>query len=168
MKYIRLRVRPDGTVQVIKPHHVSQIIVDRFVAQKSAWIAKQRAILQTLTRLPCQPGDYARLRPQALQLVSERVEHWNRQYGCRIGSISIRNQKSRWGSCSRAGNLAFNYRVVHLDPDLLDYIIVHELCHLLELNHSRQFWNRVAQTIPDYAQRRMSLKRILISEMMEP
>ena len=95
-------------------------------------------------------------------LVNARIEHWNAYYGFPVGRVSIRDQKTRWGSCSKKGNLNFNYRVAHLPPVLVDYIVVHELCHLREFNHSKQFWALVRETVPDYVARRQALKQIRV------
>ena len=79
-------------------------------------------------------------------------------YNFKVGRVSIRNQRTRWGSCSKVGNLNFNYRIALLPPKLSDYIIVHELCHLGEFNHSRKFWDLVALACPDYVEIRAELK----------
>ena len=94
----------------------------------------------------------------ARALVMERIKHFNQNYEFTVGRISIRNQRSRWGSCSKKGNLNFNYRIVLLPPKVSDYIIVHELCHLGEFNHSKKFWDLVAKTTPEYKQVRKELR----------
>ena len=94
---------------------------------------------------------YLAHREKARALVHERLEYWNMHYGCSYGRVAIRDQRTRWGSCSSKQNLNFNYRIIFLPPHLADYIIVHELCHLLELNHGPQFWTCVARTMPTYA-----------------
>lgn len=103
-----------------------------------------------------------RRKREALALVVARVEYFNQSYRCSINRITIRNQRRRWGSCSARGNLNFNYRLVKLPPALVDYIIVHELCHLRELNHSERFWALVAQALPDFHVRRRELRRIAL------
>ena len=94
----------------------------------------------------------------ARALVHARLSAFNDLYGFTYGRVSIKNQKTMWGSCSKQGNLNFNYRLVLLPPELADYVIVHELCHLQELNHSRRFWDLVAQTLPQYPRLRMELR----------
>jgi hypothetical protein len=103
-------------------------------------------------------AEFLEYKEQARALVSERLAHFNRQYQFPIKRVSIRNQRSRWGSCSKKGNLNFNYRVVLLPLEVADYIVVHELCHLGEFNHSKKFWELVAKTIPDHKQIRKELR----------
>ncbi len=105
---------------------------------------------------------YTRHKHLALLLVQKKVAEWNAIYGFRVGKISVKNQKTRWGSCSKKGNLNFNYKILFLPEPLADYLVVHELCHLGEFNHSHKFWNLVAQTLPDYKARRVALKKIRI------
>jgi len=99
---------------------------------------------------------------KALLLVEERICYFNKYYNFRVGVIRIKNQKSRWGSCSKKGNMNFNYKIALLPPHLSNYIIVHELCHIGEFNHSRNFWNLVGQTVPNYMEIRRELKQIKI------
>ena len=96
----------------------------------------------------------------ARALVIERVAHFNLHYKLPVGKIAIRNQKSRCCSCSRKGNLNFNYKLVFLPPDQRDYVIVHEICHIKEFNHGRGFWALVAETIPDYKALRHKLRHV--------
>jgi predicted metal-dependent hydrolase len=94
---------------------------------------------------------------QARVLAHERVTHFNAFYGFTWNRISIRNQKTRWGSCSAKGNLNFSYKLALLPPHLSDYIVVHELCHLKEFNHGDTFWSLVEQTIPNHKALRKEL-----------
>lgn len=95
----------------------------------------------------------------ALALVTSRLAHFNTFYNFKYNKVTIRNQFSRWGSCSRKGNLNFNFRIALLPPELADYIIVHELCHLGEFNHSRKFWELVEKTVPGWREARGRLKK---------
>lgn len=103
-------------------------------------------------------SDFITHKTKALELVQTRLFYFNSIYNFSYNKISVRNQSSRWGSCSRKGNLSFNYRIVLLPPELADYIIVHELCHLGEFNHSRKFWNLVERTMPNWRELRKQLK----------
>lgn len=98
-------------------------------------------------------------RRQARGVFAERLAVCNARYGFTYGRVTIKEQKSRWGSCSRKGNLNFNWRLLLAPPPVLDYVVIHELCHLKELNHSPRFWRLVAQTCPDYATHRAWLRR---------
>jgi predicted metal-dependent hydrolase len=98
-------------------------------------------------------------RGQARQVFAERLDHYNAVYGFAFGRVSIKEQKSRWGSCSRAGNLNFNWRLLLAPLPVLDYVVVHELCHLRELNHSPAFWALVARACPDYLIHRRWLRQ---------
>ena len=94
------------------------------------------------------PKDYPVLRAQAKELVIARLTHFNQFYNFTYGKVTIRNQISRWGSCSSKGNLNFSYRILKLAPELQDYIVVHELCHLKEFNHGPGFWELLEEQIP--------------------
>ena len=98
-------------------------------------------------------------REQARTLVENRLSVINKYYGFRINRVAIKNTTTRWGSCSSKGNLNFNYKIIYLKPELADYLIVHELCHLGELNHSKRFWALVAKTVPNYAKITKELKQ---------
>jgi hypothetical protein len=102
--------------------------------------------------------DFNKYKENALALAENRIKHFNQVYNFDINRIFIKNQRSRWGSCSSNKNLNFNYKIVFLEPHLADYIIVHELCHLKELNHSKRFWNLVGQCVPLYRDARRGLK----------
>jgi len=103
---------------------------------------------------------YLHHREEARRLVKERLSHWNEHYKHPLRKIFIKQHRSRWGSCSERGNLNFNYKIIFLPPVLQDYIVVHELCHLREFNHSPAFWALVAQTLPDYLARRRALRAL--------
>jgi predicted metal-dependent hydrolase len=101
---------------------------------------------------------YLAHKEQARALVAKRLLHWNSVYNFTYNRVAIRNTVSRWGSCSALGNLNFSYAVIFLPEPLLDYLIVHELCHIRELNHQEAFWSLVARTIPDYKKRIADLR----------
>jgi predicted metal-dependent hydrolase len=92
--------------------------------------------------------------------VVKRLEYFNSTYGFTYNNVRIKKQKTRWGSCSEKKNINFNFKLLFLPPELSDYIIVHELCHLGEFNHSKRFWNLVAKTMPNYLELKNQLKHI--------
>lgn len=158
---IRLALYRDGRVVLTLPFFVSYKRGKQFLKSKEEWI---RRTLRKLTSRPeniLRRGsrkEYLDSQEPARQLVEARLKYFKSFYSVTWKRVSIRNQKTRWGSCSRAGSLSFNYRLLLLPPHLRDYIIVHELCHLKELNHSRRFWALVAQTFPDYKELRRELR----------
>jgi predicted metal-dependent hydrolase len=99
-------------------------------------------------------------REDARTLVEARLTHFNEIYAFSYKRVAIRNQKTRWGSCSSHKNLNFHYKILFLSPELADYLIVHELCHLQEMNHGAAFWSLVSKTIPDYSARRHALRHL--------
>lgn len=99
-------------------------------------------------------------REQAAELLRESVERWKPKVGVSPARISIGDQKTRWGSCSSKGSLRFNLRLAMVPKALIDYVTVHELCHLLEANHSPSFWQHVHNFMPDFEVRRRRLKEL--------
>jgi predicted metal-dependent hydrolase len=93
---------------------------------------------------------YAANKEAARALVLDRVAHFSLHYQVQPRRIAIKNLKSRWGSCSRKGNLNFSYKLLFLTPELRDYVVVHELCHLKEFNHGPDFWKLVSEKVPNY------------------
>jgi hypothetical protein len=121
------------------------------------WTKKRRLLkaVKNASRL-----DYQKNKEMARHLIVSRLEYFNSFYNFSYGRVSIRDQKTRWGSCSRRGNLNFNYRLLNLSAELRDYVIVHELCHLQELNHGHGFWSLVQRIVPDHKKLRRELKMI--------
>ena len=99
-------------------------------------------------------------RERARTLVENRLSVINKFYNFKINRIAIKNTKTRWGSCSSKGNLNFNYKIIYLKQEFADYLIVHELCHLGQFNHSKNFWALVEKTVPDYKKIRKDVKSI--------
>ena len=159
-KRVSLLVHDDGTVTVTKPRRVSVRAVEIFVAQQGTWIAerleekrKQQEKLGT-TSWP----SYSDSRKAAKLFIEQEVERVNQNYDFPVTRVIIRDQRTRWGSCSSKGVLNFNYRLLHIPLPLSEYVVVHEICHLKEPNHSKRFWNLVGQMIPDYAEKRKQLQ----------
>jgi hypothetical protein len=98
----------------------------------------------------------------ARRLVLSRLAFFNEHYQLQFNRVAIRDTRRNWGSCSSKQNLNFNYRIIFLPPELADYLIVHELCHLAEMNHGHQFWRLVSQTLPDWRVSRRLLKKVII------
>lgn len=157
----RLHVRDDGSVTLTVPRLVSLKMAKKFLLTKADWIIAARKRMQVLPQRLLNQGsdaEFQACKAQAKKRVLERVAYFQQHYGVEYRRLTIRNQKSRFGSCSASGTLSFNYRLLFLPLPLLDYVVVHELCHLQELNHSRRFWALVALTIPDYQVRKRELQ----------
>jgi predicted metal-dependent hydrolase len=109
---------------------------------------------------PKSQEQFARFKEEARVLVHAQLKRFNEHYHYKLNKIFIKNSRSRWGSCSSKGNLNFNYRIVFLRPELQEYLVVHELCHLGAFNHSPAFWARVAETVPEYKKLRREIRRV--------
>ncbi|MCX6719312.1 MAG: SprT family zinc-dependent metalloprotease [Candidatus Taylorbacteria bacterium] len=158
---IRLTIYPGGDFIVTIPHSMNEKLAEAFILKKSSWILKKLSHARSYSPKTLIKGsrhDYLENKERARLLIQGRVELLNRSYQFKVNSIFIRNQKTRWGSCSKMGNLNFNYRMIHLPAHIVDYIVVHELCHLKELNHSKRFWDLVAQTVPEFKKIRKELR----------
>ena len=162
---LRLSIYNNGEVSVTKPVFVSERMVEKFLKNKADWIlsrlAEKEEILIQTGGVIDSVEVYKENKKRALEFITLRLKYLNSFYDFKYNKISVRRQKTRWGSCSLQGNLSFNYRIVFLAKDVADYVIVHELCHLREFNHSPAFWKLVEKTIPDYKLRRRSLKGLV-------
>lgn len=151
-KHLRITVRRDGSVLVTIPKRVAYKHGEQFVREKTDWIRDRIAQQASRPEAALHRGgaeEYKQYKEAARKLVLARIEELNQHYRFDFGRVSIRNQRTRWGSCSAKGNLNFNYRILFLPPQQQDYIVAHELCHLKELNHSSRFWKLVEETIPN-------------------
>ena len=163
-KHIRLAINPGGKCVITVPRYVPQFIIDRFLINKSDWILnkiKHLSKFEPVIRKSKREKrlEYLNYKEKARQIALERLDYFNTYYGFKWNKVSIKNHKTRWGSCSRKGNLNFNYKIALLSEESADYIIVHELCHLKEMNHSRKFWDLVARSIPSYLSIRKDLRK---------
>ena len=162
-KTLALEISRDGLLKVRAPYKVSREEIQNFVKSKESWIFKHlKRIEETKAAQPdpLSAEEIEKLAQKALQVLPEKVENYARMIGVTYGRITIRNQKTRWGSCSSKGNLNFNCQLMRLPEELQDYVVVHELCHRKEMNHSPNFWKEVKNIMPDYQERRARLKQV--------
>ena len=159
-KRMRLAIYCDGSFVVTKPQGLSENIVEKFIIQKSNWVVTKIEYFKQFkgSLFKNDHENYLKNKDEALVFVSQRMEYFNKKYNFKFNKVNIKNQKTRWGSCSKKGNLNFNYKILLLSKNIADYIIVHELCHLKEFNHSHKFWNLVAKVIPNYLDIRKELR----------
>jgi len=158
---VRLAIYPNGNFVVTAPRWYPLYIIHKFLAKKSEWIYERLKNIdfQKLDLMKKEKiNEYRAGKKSAQDLIRNKLEFFNRHYNFSYNRINVKNQKTCWGSCSRKGNLNFNYKIISLSEDLQNYIIVHELCHLKELNHGRKFWELVGKTVPDYKESRKKLK----------
>ena len=133
--------------------------IRRFVTEKAAWVEKHLAARAAMPRQEkFTPEEIRLLALRAKQALPPRVAHYAKQMGVQYGRITIRSQHSRWGSCSGKGNLNFNCLLMLTPLEVWDYVIVHELCHLRQMNHSSAFWAEVESVMPNYREPKKWLK----------
>ena len=148
-----MQMRPDGSVVVRAPLRMPNRLIQTFVVQHSDWIVQMRTKMQLAAvngRPVLTDTEIQSLRAQAAADFAARVHTFDAPMGVTVHRITIRCQKSRWGSCSSAGNLNFNLLLMLAPPFVRDYVVVHELCHRREMNHSPRFWSLIAQVLPEY------------------
>ncbi len=156
-KTISIQVNTDLTVTVRVPEYATNKDIDKILHDKESWIMKhmeqireqnvryESSGLKHLTK-----AEIEDLADKALKYIPQRVEYFSKIVGVDYGRITIRNQRTRWGSCSSKGNLNFNCLLMLTPTEVIDYVVVHELCHRKEMNHSKNFWIEVEKVIPDY------------------
>jgi len=179
---IRISINRQGEVFLHVPRLVPQFVAKRFLQDKKEWviekIKEQKARMQKSPTAPFERGtlsakarrlEYLAKKEEARKLVLEKLEYWKYFYGTNFQidfnwkNVSIKNSKTRWGSCSSKKNLNFSYRVLELTQNQQDYLIVHELCHLQQMNHSEKFWNLVSLGIPNFKSIRKQMKKFSLS-----
>ena len=159
-KTLAVQIRADGTVIARAPLRMPKDRILCFLSEKASWIRMQQGRMQERekmrqqARIHLDAAQEKELRERAKPVLAQRTAYFARQVGVTYGRITVRDQKTRWGSCSQTGNLNFNFRLILAPSEVLDYVVVHELCHRRQMNHSAQFWQEVAQVLPDYRKRK--------------
>lgn len=167
-KSIGISIKPGGRVVIRTPIRINRTRLEDFLEEKQDWIyenyckQKDKTDIEQLkkeekedTRLQYLTKVYKK---QAKQYIYERVEYYLPLTGGAYRAIRIGDQKTRWGSCSSNGTLSFSWRLMLAPPRVLDYVVIHELCHLTYMNHSKAFWDKVESIDPDYREHRQWLK----------
>lgn len=165
-KTISIQIDEELQITVRAPLRMSDRAIGEFLRERSAWIEEhlqkmrdRREAFQVAPEDMLTVEELRKLAAEAVDYIPGRVSFYARKMGVRYGRITIRNQKSRWGSCSNKGNLNFNCLLMLAPPEIIDYVVVHELCHRLEMNHSPAFWAEVERVLPDYKKYRKWLKK---------
>lgn len=162
-KTISIQIHADLSVTVRAPERASQKEIERVLREKEPWIKKH---LEQMHRQaeecegvkPFTDEELQQLADRAVCHITKRVAYYAALIGVDYGRITIRNQKTRWGSCSSKGNLNFNCLLMLAPWEVIDYVVVHELCHRKEMNHSKAFWREVERILPDYRESEKWLK----------
>lgn len=152
-----IQILPGGDVVVRCPHWVSTREIRQVVESRKDWILAQLARIPKAEKLTA--SQMEQLRKDAKRVFSHRAALFAPLVGVTYGNITVRFQSTRWGSCSAKGNLSFNGLLLLAPPEVLDYVVVHELCHRKEMNHSAEFWALVQKNAPDYVNQRKWLKQ---------
>lgn len=154
-KTISIQIKPDGSVIVRAPLRMKTADIERFVNEKRGWIEKHLSEIEkkneeNIDTPKFTDDEIKALAEKAMVCIPEKVKFYSVIIGVTYGRITIRNQKSRWGSCSSKGNLNFNCLLMLCPEKVIDYVVIHELCHRKHMNHSKEFWNEVQRAMPDY------------------
>ena len=162
---LEIRKVPDGGAELLirAPRRMKLSYVERFIKEKEQWITEkyQAALVEKSRPKPIEIPEYVTnqwLRTEGAARFQQKAAFWAARMNVTYGRITIRDQKTRWGSCSSRGNLNFNWRLLLMPEAVMDYVIVHELAHRREMNHSAAFWQIVETYLPDYRERRQWLK----------
>lgn len=162
-KTFSMQVSRDGIVIVRAPLRASDAEIHVFVNKNYEWLQKHlqeaaREKLRAAEEGLLTNEDLHKLADEALRVLPERVRYYAQIMGVQYGRITVRNQKTRWGSCSSKGNLNFNCLLMLTPPEVQDYVVVHELAHRIEMNHSPAFWAEVEKILPDYRKQKKWLR----------
>ena len=162
-KTLSMQVKGDGQVEVRAPLWTTDTEIRRFLEKHRHWLEKHLQKAQALQQAKAgvrklTGAEIAELKKKAKRVLPERVAYWAPLIGVKPGRIAIRCQKTRWGSCSAKGNLNFNCLLMLAPDGVIDSIVVHELCHLKHMNHSKRFYAEIEKVLPDYRQHQQWLK----------
>ena len=160
-KTIAVEIRGDGSVLVRAPYRMGSREIQSFIDSKTEWIARHLKLIRERQACPVKyltKEEIRELANRARDDIRQRVERYAPYVGVSPGKITIRSQKTRWGSCSAQGNLSFNCLLMLCPEEVRDYVAVHELCHCIEFNHSSRFWKEVERVLPEYKASRKWLK----------
>ncbi len=162
-KTISLEIKKDGAVLVRAPFFVSENQIEDFVLKHQKWIESHKLkVLKQSEVLKSQPPltqeELNRLFLLAKEVIPQRVRYYADVINVKPNRISFRRQKTRWGSCSAKGNLNFNCLLMLAPLEVIDSVVVHELCHLKQMNHSKNFYKEVLKAYPEYKKHHRWLK----------
>lgn len=155
-KTTAIQINEKGDIIVRSPYSVSRRKVEQMLREKQDWIEKHQKAIKERENSRREMTEQERREgiERAKQILPARIQYYAKIMGVTYGRITLREQKTRWGSCSSKGNLNFNWKLALMPDEILDYVVVHELAHRMEMNHSDKFWKIVENVLPDYRERR--------------
>ncbi len=157
---LSVRLKEDGTLEVRAPLLCTRREIERFLRSHAGWIeARQKKLRERPRAEKLSPEELEALKKRGREIFPARVARFAPLVGVRVGRVAVRSQRTKWGSCSAKGNLNFNCLLLLAPPETLDYVVVHELCHLKEMNHSPRFWAEVKRILPDCEKQRRWLRQ---------
>ena len=159
---VAVQITANGQVKIRAPYGCPRSFIDAFLFQKESWILSHLEKIQQAPASvprPLPESERKRYIETARDIFARKTAYYARIMGVTYGRITIREQKTRWGSCSAAGNLNFNWRLILAPEPVLDYVVVHELAHRREMNHSKAFYDIVRSVLPDYKEAQKWLRR---------
>ncbi len=171
-KRIKIEIKKNGKIFLVVPKFIPNFLGSSFLKNNIEKVLKKRnEVLGGFGKLSggkdsshpiknLSKNDFQKYKKEAEEKITERVEFFAKKYGFQYNQIKIKDNKTNWGSCSIKKNLNFNYRLIFLKEDEMDYVIIHELCHLIEMNHSKRFWSEVEKKIPNYKELKKNIKNI--------
>lgn len=163
-----IEIGMDKKIKVRVPRRASKAQIEEILKAKHDWILKtldkieQRNTAEAREYEEAKPlssEEIKKLKKEARNHLAGLTEYWAEKIGVSYGRISIRGQKTRWGSCSSKGNLNYNYLLILCPDDVIEYVVIHELCHRIYMNHSKRFWEKIEEFCPNYRQARKWLKQ---------
>ena len=162
-KTIQLELRADGKLVGRAPKRMPYREIEAYVNSNEKWIEKALSKHKSLYGDPLPPyteKEIEEFTALAKAIIPQRVEYYANLLGVNYGKITIRHPKTRWGSCSAKATLSFNCLLTQMPIEILDSVVVHELCHIKQMNHSKKFYDEILRVMPDYFEREQRLKSI--------
>jgi predicted metal-dependent hydrolase len=170
VKHMRLTVGSGGDIVVVAPYYILIRDIENFIHAKRLWIENSIRIVRSRAKvLPGSEFDrpyFTSCRARALKVIRDRVKYYISKHDFSVRRVSVRDTTAQWGSCSVVGNLSFSYRLFFLGEELIDYVVVHELCHTVHMNHSAEFYDLVRSILPDYRRREVELKKYTLIDIL--
>ena len=158
VKYLRLKITSNISIEIVAPCTMPKSVIDEFVIAKQKWINKKLQIFEAKLDF----GDSFEKVEKAKEYLATRLSFWSAKLNLPFNKLTLRTQKTRWGSCSSKGNISLNYKIFLLPENVSDYVIIHELCHTKIMNHSKKFWDLVVGFYPDYNEAKKYLRRFVL------